>query len=167
MGFTRHLQVGAFIAVCSCSLFAQAKLDLKGSPIMDELLVEILNDSAVQEIKPDPPHIQNYFLRLYSIGELGICAPEVETEVTCSFRYYLAVSDGSLGVKGAVYFLGEVGEIRRIEWLSRDFGGPAKIRVEVGNFPKHALEVNPALALHTRLYELEVDLQAIKIKPIE
>jgi hypothetical protein len=157
----------AIIVIAAFSVFAQSKLDLKGTAINDDLLVEILNDSDMQEVAPDPPNIQNYFLRLYSIGELGTCAPEAETEVTCSFRYYLAVSDGGLGVRRAVYFLGEVGEIRSMEWIAMETYGPAKLRVEVGSYPKHVLPYNSKLTVKMRFYEIEVALDKIKIRAVE
>ena len=94
---------------------AQSRLEIKNRPVKNALLIEILNNSTMEELKPPSPVVSPYFLRLYSIGELGDCAPEVETEVICSRRYYLAVTDGSLGVPGAVYDLGEVGEISKIE----------------------------------------------------
>jgi len=98
---------------------AQSRLDLKTKPIKNDLLVEILTKSEVEELKPPSPTAGANFLRLYSMeGELGDnCAPEAETEITCSFKYYLAVNSGDLGVSGAVYDLGEVGEITKVEWL--------------------------------------------------
>lgn len=160
-----HPLLSAAVILCAAfSVLAQSKLDLKGTSINNDLLVEILNDSEMQELKPEPPNHPNYFLRLYSIGELGTCAPEVETEVTCSFRYYLAVSDGGLGVKRAVYFLGEVGEIRSVKWISPETYGPAKIRIEVGNCPKDVLPYNTKLNFKIRFYEIDVDLNRIKIR---
>lgn len=141
----------AVILFATSSIFAQSKLDLKGTSINNDLLAEILNDSEMLELRPELPNHPNYFLRLFSIGELGACAPELETEVTCSFRYYLAVSDGGLGVKRAVYFLGEVGEIRSVKWISMETYGPAKIRVEVGNYPKAVLPYNSKLVPRTRV----------------
>ena len=101
-------------------------------------------------------------------GELGgNCAPEAETEVTCSFKYYLAVNSGDLGVDGVVYDLGEVGEITKVQWLensNRDFD---RLRLEISNYPEFAFEYNPKLVRKIRIVELEVSLQALKIKIIK
>lgn len=168
---------------------SQSNLDLKNKPIQNELLIEILNDSQMKELAPPLPKHSNYFLRLYSIGELGTCAPEVETEVTCSFRYYLAVSDGSLGVLGKVYDLGEVGEITDVKWIEdsqnnvdkSDDGntsgvikfrvnpktGVDRLRLEIANYPTHAFELNTKLSRKSKIVELEVSLDSLKIKEIK
>ena len=101
----KHLAlIVLFVASLSVCLQAQARLELKNKTVKDNLLVEILNDSEMKELKPPSPTGSAVFLRLFSIGELGDCAPEAETEVTCSFRYYLAVSDGGLGVPRRLRF---------------------------------------------------------------
>jgi hypothetical protein len=152
----------------SCvNTYSQSQLDLKNKPIKNELLVEILNDSEMKELKPPLPKHSNFFLRLYSIGELGTCAPEVETEVTCSFRYYLAVSDGGLGVPRTVYDLGEVGEITNVKWLENADSNVDKLRLEISNYPTHAFELNPKLKRETRIVELDVSLSSLKIKVIK
>lgn len=146
---------------------AQSNLDLKNKPIENELLIEILNDSEIKELKPPSPTASILSLRLFSIGVLGDCAPEVETEVTCSFRYYLAVSDGGLGVPRAVYDLGEVGEILKIQWLENSQLDAARLRLEISDYPKWAYRVNSKLIRKTKTIELEVRLNSLKIKVVK
>jgi len=156
--------IAAFLAV---GAQAQSRLDLKTRPIKNALLVKILNDGLMEELKPPSPAASPYFLRLYSIGELGDCAPEVETEVTCSHRYYLAVTDGSLGVPGAIYELGEVGEISKIEWLETSDLNIARLRLEISNYPKAIFEYNPKLVRKTKIVEIDVNTTSLKIKAIK
>lgn len=155
------------IALSCVNAYSQSHLNLKNKPIQNELLVEILNDSEMKKLAPPLPKHPNLFLRLYSIGELGTCAPEVEKEVTCSVRYYLAVSDGSLGVAGTVYDLGEVGEITDVKWLESSDSNIDKLRLEISNYPNHAFELNPKLKRKTRVVELNVSLNSLKIKVIK
>ena len=162
------LITSALLTTFSCvNAHSQSQLDLKNKPIQNELLVKILNDSQMKELKPPLPKHSNFFLRLYSIGDSGICAPEAETEVTCSFRYYLAVSDGGLDVPGTVYDLGEVGEITDVKWLESFDSNVDKLRLEISNYPTHAFELNPKLKRKTRIIELDVKLNSLKIKVIK
>ncbi len=158
-----------FIGFLFVETQAQSRLDLRNKLVKNELLVKILNDSEMKELEPPSPTARANFLRLYSMeGELGDnCAPEAETEITCSFKYYLAVNSGDLGVSGAVYDLGEVGEITKVEWLqnsNRDFD---RLRLEISNYPEFVFEYNPKLVRKTRTVEIEVSLQALKIKVIK
>jgi hypothetical protein len=155
-----------FIAFLSVCVQAQLRLELKNKTVKDDLLVEILNDSEMKELKPPSPNASAVFLRLFSIGVLGDCAPEVETEVTCSFRYYLAASDGGLGVPRAVYDLGEVGEIIKIQWLENSQSDTARLRLEISNFPELAFRDNPKLLRKTKTVELFVSINSLKIKAI-
>lgn len=165
--FHLYLTVALFLITAN-SAFAQSKFDLKGSPVKNDLLVELLNNSEMRELKAGRAIESSLFLRLYSVGgELDDCAPELETEVTCSFRYYLAVSDGSLGVPGAVYFLGDVGEIRDVKWLPSEPSKPARLRVEIGNYPKDVFPYNSKLKLKVRFFEIEVDIDKIAIKAMK
>lgn len=152
----------------SCvNAYSQSRLSLKNKPINNKLLVEILNDSEMKELAPPLPKHSNFFLRLYSIGELGTCEPETETEVVCSFRYYLAVSDGGLGVPRTVYDLGEVGEITDIKWLENSDSNFDNLRLEISNYPTDAFEHNPKLIKKTRVVELNVNLNSLKIKVVK
>ena len=162
------LMITALLITFSCvNAHSQSQLNLKNKPIQNELLIEILNDSEMKELAPPLPKHSNFFLRLYSIGELGTCAPEVETEVTCSFKYYLAVSDGGLGVPRKVYDLGEVGEITDVKWLENSNSDVDKLRLEVSNYPTHAFELNPKLKRKSKILELEVSLDSLKIREIK
>ena len=147
---------------------AQSRLDLKNKPIKNALLVELLNYSEMKELEPPSPTERTNFLRLYSMGgEVGGCAPELETEETCSTKYYLAVCSGDLGVDGVVYDLGEVGEITKVQWLessNRDFD---RLRLEISNYPEFAFEYNSKLVRKIRIVELEVSLKSLKIKIIK
>ena len=157
------------LTIFSITLFfgvvqAQSRLDLKNKPINNALLVEILNNSQMKELKPTRPRQSNFFLRLYSIGELGTCEPETETEVVCSFKYYLAVSSGDLGVSGVVYDLGEVGEITDVQWLENSNNKIDKLRLEISNYPAQSFEHNSKLIRKTRIVELDVSLNSLILR---
>ena len=147
---------------------AQSGLDLKNNAVKNDLLVEILNDSEMKELKPPTPAASSFFVRLYSIKGFGEknCAPEVETEVACVTRYYLAISDGSLGVPGAVYDLGEVGEISEIKFWESPDSKFARLFVEITNYPRHAFELNPKLEKKTKNFVLDVNLNTLKIDEV-
>ena len=157
-----------FIGFLFVETQAQSRLDLRNKLVKNELLVKTLNDSEMKELEPPSPTARANFLRLYSMGgELGGCAPELETEETCSIKYFLAVCSGDLGVDGVVYDLGEVGEITKVEWLqnsNRDFD---RLRLEISNYPEFVFEYNPKLVRKTRTVELEVSIQTLKIKVIK
>ena len=166
----RHLVlVVLFIAFLSISVEAQSRLDLKDETINNELLAEILNLSEMKELKPPKSISSSYFLRLYSIPDFSEenCVPEVETEVTCITRYYLAVHDGSLGVSGTVYDLGEVGEITKIEWLESSDQNFARLRLEICNYPKYVFKLNSKLVRKTRIVEINVNMDSLKVKVIK
>jgi|GEM_PF-3408433 len=165
----KHLVVSAlFILFLFAVVQAQSGLDLKKEIVNNELLAEILNFSEMRELKKPSPIASPYFLRLYSIGDFAEekCAPGIETEVTCITRYYLAVNDGSLGVSGTVYDLGEVGEITRIQWLESPDQNIARLRLEISNYPKHAFKLNPKLTRKTRIVELLVSTDSLEIKNV-
>jgi len=146
---------------------AQSRLDLKNKPVKNELLGEIRTESEMKVFDPPFPKINSLYLKLYSIGLLGDCAPEVETEVTCSFKYFLTASSGDLGVSGAVYDLGEVGEITKLEWLENSDRDFARLRLETSNYPELVFRDNPKLIKKTRTAEIEVSLQGLKVKVIK
>lgn len=164
-----------FIVFISFGTQAQDHLDLSSKRIDNELLVKILNLSQMKELKPPRPVDSIFFLRLYSLDDISndeddsseYCTPEVETEVICGYRYFLAVHDGSLGVPGAVYDLGEVGEITKIEWLKSPEQNFARLRLEISNYPIHAFKLNPKLVKKTKIVEINVNLDVLKIKVIK
>jgi hypothetical protein len=167
-----------FIIFLSFGTQAQDHLDLISKRIDNELLVKILNLSQMKELKPPRPVDSIFFLRLYSLDDISnneddeddlseYCTPEVETEVVCSYRYFLAVHDGSLGVSGAVYDLGKVGEITKIEWLKSPDQNFARLRLEVSNYPIHAFKLNPKLVKKTKIVEITVNMDDLKIKVIK
>jgi hypothetical protein len=157
-----------FIIFFPIGIQAQSGLDLKNEIVKNELLAEILNFSEMKELEKPSPATSPYFLRLYSIADFGEknCAPEIETEVTCVYRYYLAVTDGSLGVAGTVYDLGAVGEITKIQWLENSNRNAARLRLEISNYPKHAFKLNPKLIKKTKVVELYVNTDSLEIKKV-
>lgn len=155
------------IAFLSVETQSQSQLDLKNKPVNNALLAEILNNSQMKELTPPSPKLPNLFLRLYSIGVSGTCEPDTETEVICSFRYYLAVNDGSLGVSGVVYDLGEIGEITEIQWLDSPDSNIDKLRIEISNYPTQAIKHNPKLVRKTRSVDLDVSLTSLKVRAIK
>ena len=167
------------IAFLIAGIQAQTRLNLQTKPVKDDYLAKILNLSEMRKLNPPHPTEHNFFLRLYSLDDIsssiifnddpgGNCAPEVETEVTCGFRYFLAVHNGDLAVSGAVYDLGLVGEITKIKWLKSLKPGSDGVRfdrlsVEVTNYPAHAFKLNPKLIRKTKSFELRVNLKTLKI----
>lgn len=172
----KHLALSIFfIAFLSVGIQAQSRLELKNKPVEDDLLVKILNLSEMKEIKPPRPTDANVFLRLYSLDDISngeddsseYCAPEVETEVICGYRYFLAVHDGGLGFSGKVYDLGQVGEITKIEWLKKTSSDFDRLRLEVTNYPAHAFKLNRKLVRKTKRYELTVGINSLEIKELK
>lgn len=171
---TKYLAlVGLFTAFLFGAAHAQSRLDLKSQPIENELLVEILTYGEMKEIKPSFFNESDFYLRLYSIEgkewaeEEEYCAGGAEVEIYCSYRYFLAVGVGSLGVPGTVYDLGEVGEISKIEWLKIPDNDFVRLRLEINNYPKLAFKYNPKLVRKTRIVEIDVNLSSLKIKVIK
>ncbi len=158
-----------FVVLLFGGVQAQSGLDLKNEIIKSDLLAEILNFSEMKELKSPSPTTSPYFLRLYSIRDFGEenCAPEEETEVTCVTRYYLAVTDGSLGVPGTVYDLGEVGEITKIQWLESSNRDIARLRLKICNYPKHTFNINPKLVKKTKIVELHISDDSLEIKKVD
>ena len=162
----------AFLAV---GIQAQSRLDLKNKPVENDLLVKILNLSEMKELKTARPTDSNFFLRLYSLDDISndeensseYCTPEVETEVVCGYRYFLAVHTGDLGFSGAVYDLGQVGEITKIEWLKKSGSDFDRLRLEVANYPAHVFKLNPKLVKQTKKFELTVSMNSIEVKEIK
>ncbi len=163
------------IAFLSVGIQAQSRLDLKNKPVEDDLLVKILNLSERKEIKPPRPTDSDFFLRLYSLDDISndeddsleYCTPEVETEIVCGFRYFLAFHSGDLGFSGKVYDLGQVGEITKIEWLKKTSSDFDRLRLEVTNYPARAFKLNSKLVKKTKKYELTVNTNSLEIKELK
>lgn len=164
----KHLTLSILFSIFFAVGIQAQGLELKNEIIKDELLAEILNFSEMKVLKQPPSATAPIFLRLYSIADFGEenCAPEIETEVTCVYRYYLAVTDGSLGVAGTVYDLGAVGEITKIQWLENSNRNAARLRLEISNYPKHAFKLNPKLIKKTKVVELYVNTDSLEIKKV-
>lgn len=176
MSFMKYLVSSIlFIAFLFIGIQAQPRLDLKNEPIKNDLLAKILNLSQMKELKPPRPTDGNFFLRLYSLDDISnneensleYCTPEVETEIVCGFRYFLAVHEGGFGSSGAVYDLGQVGEITKIEWLKKSNEDFDRLRLEVTNYPAHAFKLNPKLVKKTKKFELIVNLDSLEIKELK
>lgn len=153
----------AFIGFTS-TVPGQGLLELANERIENDLLVEILSNSRIIDLEPPKAIQSRLFLRLFAIGELGTCAPDIETEVECSIRYYLAVTSGDLGVPGSVFYLGEVGEISKIEWLESKDPDAVRLRLEVLNYPKGLFEYAPKLKKRRKTVELLVKLVSVTIR---
>lgn len=152
------------LVVFASSVHGQDLLELSNERIKDELLIEILNNAKITELEPPRAIQSRLFLRLFAIGELGTCEPETETEVECSVRYYLAVSNGDLGVAGSVFYLGEVGEISKIIWLEPPDQNVARLRLEVLNYPEAVFRHVPNLTKRSRVVEVLVSLDSLTIR---
>lgn len=166
------------IILLSLSVEAQSRLELKNKPIKDEFLATILNLSEMKELRPKRPVDSNFFFRLYSLDDLSNvaaggdedddssehCAPGVETEVVCGYRYFLAVHNGDIGFPGVVYDLGLVGEISKIELLKKTDHDVDRLHLEVTNYPAHAFKLNPKLTKKIKKFEIIVKLDGLEIK---
>jgi len=176
MRMTKYLiLVGLFAVFSFSAAHAQSRLDLTNKSIESSLLVEILTYGEMKEIKRPAWYLGDFFLRLYSIEgkewaevEEDYCAGGAEVEIYCSYSYFLAVGVGSLGVPGAVYDLGEVGEISKIDWIKiPDTDDFVRLRLEISNYPKLAFKYNPKLVRKTRIVEIDVNLSSLKIKVLK
>lgn len=148
--------------LCS-SIQAQSRLDLRNSRIENATLVEILNYAEMQNLNnlSDKSKSSELDLRLYSVGVEGACIPD--THGICSYKYYLAVAEQGVGLEKAVFFLGEVGEITKVEWLESPQTYVARLRLEVSNYSNLAFEMNTELVRKTRIFELNVSARSLKI----
>lgn len=170
-----------FSVFLSVGVLAQSRLELKNKPLNDEFLATILNQSEMKELTPKRTTDRNFFLRLYSLDDISnvtadsddeddsseYCAPEVETEVECGFRYFLAVHNGDLGFAGVVYDLGLVGEITKIEWFKNTNHNEDRLRLEVVNYPAHVFKLNRKLVRKSKRFELIVKLDSLEIREIK
>ncbi|MDM7921019.1 MAG: hypothetical protein QUS14_01870 [Pyrinomonadaceae bacterium] len=131
----------------------------------------------MKEVKPKRPAESNFFLRLYSLDDISnaaiddddsseSCAPLVETEVVCGYRYFLAVHNGDLGYSGVVYDLGLVGEISKIELLKKSDSDADRLRLEVTNYPAHAFKLNPKLTKKKKKFEIIVSSDRLEVKEL-
>lgn len=163
------------IAFLSVGIQAQSRLDLKNEPIKSDLLGKILNLSEMKELKPPRLVDSNFFLRLYSLDDISndedvsseYCTPEVETEIVCGYRYFLAVHSGDLGFSGAVYDLGRVGEITKVKWLKKSNSDFDRLQLEVTNYPAHAFKLNPKLIKKTKNFEITISFNSLEIKELK
>lgn len=169
-----------FCLFLSVGVQAQTRLELKNKPIGNEFLATILNLSEMKELSPKRPADSNFFLRLYSLDDLSnaaadsedqddsseYCTPDVETEVVCGYRYFLAVHNGDLGFSGVVYDLGVVGEISKIELLKKSDSDVDRLRVDVTNYPAHVFKLNSKLTKKTKKFVIIVRLDALEIKEL-
>ncbi len=156
------------VFVCFVLLFlsntqAQSRLDLRNNRIENATLVEILNYAEMQNLNnlSDKSKSSELDLRLYSVGVEGACIPD--THGICSYKYYLAVAEQGVGLEQAVFFLGEVGEITKVEWLESPQTYVARLRFEVSNYSSIAFEMNTKLVRKTRSFELNVSARSLKI----
>ena len=175
------LYIVLFCAFLSFNVQAQSRLELKNKPIGNDLLATVLNLSEMKELSPKRPADSNFFLRLYSLDDISnaaadsedvddsseYCAPDVETEVVCGYRYFLAVHNGDLGFAGVVYDLGLVGEIAKIELLKKTGPDVDRLQLEVTNYPAHAFKLNPKLTKKTKKYEINVGIDSLGIKELK
>ena len=142
---------------------AQSRLDLRNSRIENATLVEILNYAEMQNLNKlsDKSKSSELDLRLYSVGVEGSCIPD--THGICSYKYYLAVAEQGVGLTQAVFFLGEVGEITKVQWLESSQPYLARLQLEISNYSNYGFELNTELVRKTRTLELNVSTRSIKI----
>ena len=84
-----------------------------------------------------------------------------DTHYVCSHHYYLAASTYEEGLGEAVYDLGEVGEIRNIQWLKPSKELTSRLRLTVTNFPNEYFAWNRNLTKIERIYTIEVGLDRL------
>lgn len=137
---------------------------LRDKRVNNPLLVKILNSAKVLDLN-NLPSSQKWgrqlSIRLFSIGIAGTCTPS--THMICSHSYYLAVSEFDEAPDQAVYDLGTVGEITRVEWLQDNRIDRARLLVVVSNYPNYAFTSNPSLVRKVSTYEVDVSVNSLMI----
>lgn len=148
-------------AAAAAQADSAGRMELGTQPVADTLLVWILNSAA--EVPIDNEEASVYLVpRLYAVAIEGHCVPD--THVVCTHRYFLAIGDrGDLAPRQAVFDLGEVGKIIRARVMIDRGPEHPQLKLTVQNYPDHAFQYNPRLVRQTRVYSVELDVQALKI----
>jgi hypothetical protein len=158
------------LAIFSCAGSPQRpaqgeRISLSSIRLGNPQLVEILNYAVSQVLNREPPAPeQELRLKLYAVPKEGDCLPD--SHYVCSRHYYLAVSSFEEGFGAVVYDLGEVGEISDIQWLKPNQQQTARLRLRVTNFPVEYFSLNDKLPKREQMYELEVALNRLTVRPL-
>src|SRR5262245_38300720 len=142
------------------------RVTLKNTRLTAPRLVEILNHGIVQELnKLTGGERQELTLRLWQIPKEGDCMPD--THYVCSYHYYLAAAPHEEGFEGAVYDLGELGEISDIQWQQSDVSDTVQLSMRVTNYPREYLRDNKKLVIREKRYLLFVTTEKLTIKSLK
>jgi hypothetical protein len=135
---------------------------LSPKPVDDDLLVTILNSATLQDLAKLPSAgPRQLSLRLFALAETGSCIPH--THQVCAHHYYLAVSEFDELPAQAVFDLGTFGEFRNIRWMPDERTDAARLRLDVANYPEHALRANSALLEEVTTIELDISVSSVKV----
>ena len=144
--------LGVGIASLGVFVVSEALADVELSKLEDARLARILALSVVSEV--DRPESASHFLRLFAVGVEGDCVPE--THWVCSFDYYLAISTFDSWPETAVYSLGRLGEISRVEFREANAGYQDTIRIFTTNYPAAVLKRVPSLKRTEGSYDFDI-----------
>jgi len=135
-------------------------------PITPQEFVEILALGERQDLNeagPATDREKRLLIKLYGVAREGSCVPE--TEWVCAYDYYLAVSEYGIDALQGAFRIGFFGEIRGIQWLSErtpESYDSARLRLQVANYPSHAVKANPELREAVRTIELVVTAVGVR-----
>jgi hypothetical protein len=144
------------------SLYSQSGSIIKNEKIDNSILVKILNNSQIKylnEIDPNSP--RDLDLRLYSISQ-DIVVYGTEQMIK-NYDYYLAVSEHGENPEQAVFYLGKFGELTNIIWGDYTGSDTATIILDILNYPKYLLELDPNLKKSHKKVKIEITINDIKI----
>jgi hypothetical protein len=131
-------------------------------PVADTLAAWLLSQSEEVEIEDGD---DSFLLRprLYGVWEQGSCVED--THMSCSARYYLAVSEDGAAPRVALFELGSVGEVLSAKVdLANGLEDP-RLLVSVLNYPDDVFQYAPNLVRERRVYHVDFDLDSVRIIP--
>lgn len=133
---------------------------LKAQKINDKVLVRLLNSGQCEDLNQLDKNIEkSVHLRLCAVGNSGDCVRE--TEGTCSYDYFLAVSEYDEEPEQAVFALGTLGEISEIHWRATTAPDTAVIDLTALRFPAEAIKMNKKLAQSKSAFEINVSARKL------
>jgi hypothetical protein len=83
--------------------------------------------------------------------------------IICAYRYLLAVRDPGEGGDAAVYDLGELGTIEKLEWQPPRGDRPS-LQLTALNFPAHVFEYWPGLDRERGTFVLSIGADSLTIR---
>jgi hypothetical protein len=96
-------------------------------------------------------------VRLWSVAREGACVSE--THFVCQHDYVLSVLTGDLGDTPGVYFLGRVGEVTDVRWVSENV--PWMLELTVSNYPPASHTASVDWRLESRTVRLGLSYDSV------